>query len=170
MNERKSRAAPTHSRAALGSSADVRARAARIVAAVAHDGQSLDTQLAAETFQSAQERGLLRALCYDSIRWYLRLDAILTRLLSRPDQKLSPQLRALAIVGLCQLLYTDIPAHAAVAETVNATRAIGEPRAAGFLNAILRRIQREQQSLCAAVDAGPGDAHGASPLARATSG
>ncbi len=146
MNERKTRAA------APGSSADVRARAARIVAAVAYEGLSLDTLIAAESFQSAQERGLIRALCYDSIRWYLRLDAILTQLLSRPDQKLSPQLRALAIVGLCQLLYTDIPAHAAVAETVNATREIGEPRAAGFLNAILRRMQRERQSLCAAVD------------------
>jgi 16S rRNA (cytosine967-C5)-methyltransferase len=122
------------------------------VAAVAHDGQSLDALVAAESFQSAQERGLVRALCYDSIRWYLRLDAILTRLLSRPDQKLSPPLRGLAIVGLCQLLYTDIPAHAAVAETVNAARELGEPRAAGFLNAILRRMQREQQALCAAVD------------------
>ncbi len=134
------------------SSAAIRARVARIVAGVAHDGRSLDALIAAETFQSAQERGLLRSLCYDSIRWYVRLDALLEQLLSRPGQKLSPQLRALAIVGLCQLLYTDIPAHAAVAETVNATRDIGEPRASGFLNAILRRFQREQHELCARVD------------------
>ena len=135
------------------SSAAIRARAARIVSGVVVEGQSLDVLLAAENFASAQERGLLRSLCYDSIRWYIRLDALLSRLLSRPGQELAPDLRSLAIVGLCQLLYSDIPAHAAVAETVNATREIGEPRASGFLNAILRRFQREQSQLCTSVDA-----------------
>jgi 16S rRNA (cytosine967-C5)-methyltransferase len=81
------------------------------------------------------------------------LDALVERLLSRPGQQLTPQLRSLAVVGLCQLLYTSIPSHAAVAETVNATRLIGEPRASGFLNAILRRFQREGAQLCASVDA-----------------
>lgn len=135
------------------SSAAIRARAAHIVSGVAFEGQSLDALFAAERFESAQERGLLRSMCYDSIRWYVRLDAILARLLSRPGQKLAPQLHSLAIVGLCQLFYSDIPSHAAVAETVNATRAIGEPRASGFLNAILRRALREQVQLGQLVDA-----------------
>lgn len=139
---------------AVGSSpAAIRARAAHIVAGVACEGRSLDALLAADPAQSAAERGLLRSLCYDSVRWYLRLDALLQRLLSRPGQQLTPQLRSLAIVGLCQLLYTDIAVHAAVAETVNAADSIGEPRARGFLNAILRRLLRERESLCAAVDA-----------------
>jgi 16S rRNA (cytosine967-C5)-methyltransferase len=99
-----------------------------------------------------QERGLLRALTYDSIRWYLRLDALLERLLARPDQKLEPDVRALAIVGLCQLLYTEIPAHAAVAETVEAARYLGHARAAGLINAVLRRCQREHEQLGAQID------------------
>lgn len=153
VSDNRGRAAQAPRRGHNGtSSAAIRARVAKIVAEVAHDGHSLDALVAAETFQSPQERGLLRSLCYDSIRWYVRLDALLEQLLSRPGQKLSPQLRSLAIVGLCQLVYTDIPAHAAVAETVNATRDIGEPRASGFLNAILRRFQREQHELCARVD------------------
>lgn len=134
------------------SSSSVRARAAQIVALVATQGQSLDALLAEETSGTPQERGLLRALCYDSLRWYLRLDALLTRLLTRPRQVLAPDLRALAIVGLCQLLYTKIPAHAAVAETVNAARAIKHARGAPLLNAVLRRCQREGQRILAELD------------------
>jgi 16S rRNA (cytosine967-C5)-methyltransferase len=133
-------------------SARVRARAAKIVADVAEHGRSLDAALRDDPRATPQERGLLRSLCYDSIRWYIRLDAILDRLLTRPGQKLSPEVRALAIVGLCQLLYTDIPEHAAVDETVNAARIIGHARAAGMVNAILRRAQREQARIGAEVD------------------
>jgi 16S rRNA (cytosine967-C5)-methyltransferase len=133
-------------------SAAVRAAAARIVADVALRGRSLDAALTFDSQATRQERGLLRALAYDSIRWYIRLEALLERLLARPGQKLEPDVRALAIVGLCQLLYTEIPAHAAVAETVEATRQLGHPRAAGFINAILRRCQREHSELVAHVD------------------
>jgi 16S rRNA (cytosine967-C5)-methyltransferase len=132
-------------------SASIRARAARIVAQVVDSGRSLDALFAAERTDNAQERGLLRALCYDSIRWYVRLDALLQRLLTR-NQTLAPQVHALCIVGLCQLIYTDTPAHAAVDETVNATRALKQPRAAGLVNAVLRRWQREGRTLAAAVD------------------
>lgn len=136
----------------MSSSAAVRAQAAKVVADVAARGRSLDTALTFDVSWSKQERGLLRSLCYDSIRWYIRLDTLLGRLLSRPNQTLDPEIRALAIVGLCQLLYTDIPAHAAVAETVAATRLLNEPRASGFINAILRRCQREQAQLLPQID------------------
>ncbi|HEY0940713.1 MAG TPA: 16S rRNA (cytosine(967)-C(5))-methyltransferase RsmB [Steroidobacter sp.] len=136
----------------MSASAAVRARAARIVADVAERGRSLDAVLSSESAATKQERGLLRSLSYDSIRWYIRLDALLARLLSRPNQSLEPEIRALAIVGLCQLIYTDIPAHAAVAETVAATRLLKQPRASGFINAILRRCQREQAKLLPQID------------------
>jgi 16S rRNA (cytosine967-C5)-methyltransferase len=112
----------------------------------------MDAALQIDPAASAQERGLLRSLSFDSVRWYLRLDAMLSRLLSRPGQRLEPQVRALAIVGLCQLVYTHIPEHAAVAETVNAARLLGHPRAAGLINALLRRYLRERTALSAAVD------------------
>jgi 16S rRNA (cytosine967-C5)-methyltransferase len=133
----------------MSTSAEIRARAAESVAHVVA-GRSLDA--ITELGGTAQERGLFRALVYDSVRWYFRLDALLTKLLARPQQKLDPQVRALAIVGLCQLLYTDIPAHAAVAETVNAARVLNRERAAGLLNAILRRCQREGDALLASID------------------
>lgn len=136
----------------MSRSAAVRAEVAKIVADVATRGRSLDTALSIDPQATRQERGLIRALTYDSIRWYLRLDALLERLLARPGQKLDPEVRALAIVGLCQLLYTDIPEHAAVAETVEAARLLDRARAAGLINAVLRRCQREHAQLGAQID------------------
>lgn len=136
----------------MSASAVVRAKAAKIVADVAEHGRSLDAAFTSDSSATKQERGLLRSLTYDSIRWYIRLDALLGRLLSRPNQELDPEIRALAIVGLCQLIYTDIPEHAAVAETVAATKFLKHPRASGFINAIQRRCQREQTQLLAQID------------------
>ncbi len=48
--------------------------------------------LNAESTTNKQERGLLRSLSYDSIRWYVRLDALLTRLLARPNQEIEPEI------------------------------------------------------------------------------
>lgn len=137
------------------SAVQVRVQAARIVADVTTRGRSLDMALVRAEKLAARDRGLLRALCYESLRWHLRLDGLLCKLLSRPNQSMDAQIRALSIVGLCQLLYMNIPAHAAVAETVEAARQLGQPRAAGFLNALLRRAQREQTSLLAALDHDP---------------
>jgi 16S rRNA (cytosine967-C5)-methyltransferase len=133
----------------MSSSAEIRARAAQYVAQVV-GGRSLDALPDSEG--TPQERGLTRSLVYDSVRWYIRLDALLSKLLARPQQRIDPEIRALAIVGLCQLLHTDIPEHAAVAETVNAARVLGQPKAAGLLNAILRRCQREGADLLASID------------------
>lgn len=77
------------------------------------------------------------------MRWYLELDACLALMLDRPGVALDPEIRALALVGLFQLAHGATPAHAAVAETVEATRVLGKPRAAGLVNALLRRWQRE---------------------------
>jgi 16S rRNA (cytosine967-C5)-methyltransferase len=136
---------------AAQSSSLVRARAAQWVALVAKEGRSLDT-LFANQQGTPQERGLLRSLVYGTVRWQIRLEAFLEKLSARPPSELDPNVRALLLVGLFQLLHSDIAAHAAVAETVEATRALKQPRAAGFVNAILRRAQREAGSLVADID------------------
>ena len=58
-----------------------------------------------------------------------------------------PPLRALLAVGIFQLLFTDdIAEHAAINETVDATRFLTDgDQAIGLINAILRRIQREKK-------------------------
>jgi 16S rRNA (cytosine967-C5)-methyltransferase len=134
------------------SPAQVRAAAAELVAGVASDGHSLDELLAGDTDEGSA-RGLKRSLAYGTLRWHFRLVEILRGLTDRPPEQLPPRLRALLEVGLYQLMSGETAPHAAVAETVNAARELGFVRAAGFVNAVLRRFQREREALLAAVDA-----------------
>jgi 16S rRNA (cytosine967-C5)-methyltransferase len=129
----------------------LRAAAARLVAAIVHEGRSLDDLLADDPDTGAA-RGLKRSLAYGTLRWHFRLDAVLRRLAERPPEQMPPTLRAVLEVGLFQLLSGETAAHAAVAETVSATRELGHARAAGFVNAVLRRFQRERDVVLAAVD------------------
>lgn len=136
---------------AVASPAMIRANAARMIAQVIDAGRSLDALFAIQS-DNAQERGLTRTLVYGTLRWHIRLHATLTQLSARPLQELQPEIRALLLLGLFQLLHTDIAVHAVVAETVEATRWLKQPRAAGLVNAVLRRCQREQAALTAQVD------------------
>lgn len=131
--------------------AQLRADAAVRVSQTIDRGRSLDEVLAGDA-DAGSARGLKRSLCYGTVRWHFRLAAILTLLCERPTSSLAPELRALLELGLFQLLSGEVAAHAAVAETVSAARLLGHARAAGFVNAVLRRFQREQQALLAAVD------------------
>lgn len=131
--------------------AEVRAAAARIVAAVVAEGRSLDELLAAEHDEGAV-RGLKRSLCYGTLRWHYRLAAVLEALATRPPDGLPPRLRALLEIGLYQLASGETAEHAAVSETVSAARVLGFAKAAGFVNAVLRRFQREREDVLHAVD------------------
>ena len=128
----------------------LRALASRAVLAVARDGRTLEDALRAAELSDGQ-RPAVWSLAFGTIRWFFELEACLGRLVSRPMQDLDPQVRALALVGLYQLTHGDTPEHAAVAETVEAARALGRPRAAGFVNAVLRRFQRERAAILESV-------------------
>lgn len=81
-------------------------------------------------------------LVYGVIRGWRRLDWLRAQLVPR---KPPPELDALALVGLHQLLFMEsVREHAAVYETVEAARVIGGARAAGLINALLRRAQAER--------------------------
>ena len=104
-------------------------------------------------------RPATQSIAFGTVRWYFELDACLSRLLDRPDSRLDPEVRALILVGLYQLLHGATPEHAAVSETVEATRALGRPRAAGLVNALLRRFQREREAIVGSAHREPVAAH-----------
>jgi 16S rRNA (cytosine967-C5)-methyltransferase len=136
----------------------VRAAAARAVHAVRVDGRSLTTALAdVAATVPARDQALLQELCYGTLRVLPRLEALIAILLSRPLRRADRILNALMAVGLYQLVSTRIPAHAAVAATVDATGVLGRSRAAGLVNATLRRFQREREPLLARVGTDPAD-------------
>ena len=142
----------------MGEGASIRAAAARAVAAVATRGQRLESALAAVVPERAL-RPAVQSLAFGTVRWYFELDACLRLVLDRPDAVLEAEIRALALVGLFQFAHGETPAHAAVSETVEATRVLGRPRAAGFVNALLRRFQREGAAIIASAHEKPEARH-----------
>ena len=78
----------------------------------------------------------------------LTLDAVLQARSKQPLKRLHPLVLEHLRIGAFQLLYCDkIPVSAAVNEAVKQTKACGQSRAAGFVNAVLRGIDRERATL-----------------------
>ncbi len=130
-----------------------RGTAARAVAAVLGAGCTLDeafANLPGEPLPEA-DRAQARALAFGALRWHHRHRALIARLSDRPLPRNERLLEALLSVGLFQLHDARQPDYASVSATVEAARWLGRPRAAGFVNATLRRMQREGEALRAAV-------------------
>jgi 16S rRNA (cytosine967-C5)-methyltransferase len=86
-----------------------------------------------------RDAALATELAYGTLRGRGQLDAIIARAAGRAVDRIDPPARDALRLGAYQLLHTRIPAHAAVATTVDLVRAV-MPAAAGFANAVLRRI------------------------------
>ncbi|PSW11719.1 16S rRNA (cytosine(967)-C(5))-methyltransferase RsmB [Photobacterium sanctipauli] len=127
---------------------NVRAAAAKVVYQVVDQGQSLSNALpAAQQDIKERDHALLQEICYGVLRWLPRLESITNQLMDKPLKGKQRVFHHLILVGLYQLGYMRIPAHAAVAETVNATKNLKKPQLRGLINAILRNYQRQQQTL-----------------------
>lgn len=140
---------------------DTRALAATALADIALRGTSLREAMErhAGKLSDPRDRALLMALLSEGARWWLRFDPVLDRLLAQPLRRKEPQVHALLVLGLVQLEILELSDYAAVAATVEATRALKRPRLAGLVNAVLRRWQREQTGLLATLDATPQTRH-----------
>ena len=124
--------------------ARTRARAAEAVDAVVTQGRSLDAALPeAEASIKPSERGLLRALCYGTLRFHWRIRSQLGGLLDRPLKTPDSVIESLIAVGIYQLTDTRIPDHAAVSMTVEASRVLRRPKYASLINAVLRNFLRK---------------------------
>ena len=129
----------------MSSGAESRAVAARVLDAVLHRGRSLKAELSAHlpALEDPRDRALVEAICFAVLRQPSRFDAAVKAWVPRPLGKRDDELRALVYVGFAQLDPLKLPAHAAVAATVDAARALGRAHQAGMVNALLRRAQRE---------------------------
>ena len=87
-----------------------------------------------------RDAALATELGYGAVRASGVLDEVVAACLDRPLDSVDPPVLDLLRLGAYQVLRTRIPPHAAVATTVDLARASGNGRAAGFLNAVLRRV------------------------------
>jgi len=123
----------------------VRVMAARVLDAVLNRGRSLKGELAIALPQlvDVRDRALLEAICFTALRRRGAYNAALAQWMTRPLGPRDGDLRALLLAGLAQLDALELPPHAALSATVEATRTLGRPHQAGMVNALLRRAQRE---------------------------
>ncbi|QZP26854.1 16S rRNA (cytosine(967)-C(5))-methyltransferase RsmB [Pseudomonas mosselii] len=133
-----------------------RLAAARALAAVLSGKASLNSSLPAQLDKvEERDRGLTQDLAFGTARWQPRLDLLAAQLLQKPFKAADADVQALLLVGLYQLFYTRIPAHAAIGETVGCADKLKKPWAKGLLNAVLRRAQREGEELLASMERDP---------------
>ncbi|EPF13248.1 Ribosomal RNA small subunit methyltransferase B [Cedecea davisae] len=129
---------------------NLRSLAAQTIEQVVEQGQSLSNVL--PTMQqkvSDKDRALLQELCFGVLRTLPQLEWLVGKLMSRPMTGKQRTIHYLIMVGFYQLLYTRIPAHAALAETVEGAIAIKRQAFKGLINGVLRQFQRQQESLMA---------------------
>jgi len=125
-----------------------RVAAAQAIHAVRDLGRSLTDALdGLPALEDDRDRSLVHELSYGVLRALPLQEALAESLLHKPLKREDRDLDALILVGLYQLTDTRIPAHAAVAATVEAARAMGKGWAASLINALLRRFQRERERL-----------------------
>jgi 16S rRNA (cytosine967-C5)-methyltransferase len=115
----------------------------------------------AEAGLSGRDAALATELGYGTLRASGTLDEILRRCSSRGLEDVETAVLNLLRLGAYQLLRTRIPTHAAVATTVDLARSTGNSRAAGFVNAVLRKVSAADfDTWCERIT------RGASPLGR----
>lgn len=89
---------------------------------------------------SPADAALATELAYGTLRLLGRYDAVIARVSGRPVARIDPPVLDALRLGAHQLLALRTPAHAAVDQTVEQVRSTGGRGAAGFANAVLRRV------------------------------
>jgi 16S rRNA (cytosine967-C5)-methyltransferase len=133
-----------------------RLAAAKALAAVLSGKASLNSSLPTQLDKvEDRDRGFTQDLAFGTARWQPRLSALAAKLLQKPFKAADADVEALLLVGLYQLLYTRVPAHAAIGETVGCADKLKKPWAKALLNAVLRNAQRESETIFAELERDP---------------
>ncbi|MDH1339254.1 16S rRNA (cytosine(967)-C(5))-methyltransferase RsmB [Ectopseudomonas oleovorans] len=133
-----------------------RLAAARALTAVLSGKASLGSSLPPQLDKvEHHDRALAQDLAFGAARWQPRLQLLAEKLLEKPFKAADKDVEALLLIGLYQLLHSRIPEHAAIGETVGCAGALKKPWAKGLLNAVLRRAQREHETIFAELDRDP---------------
>ena len=128
-----------------------RGTALRTLSAVRQKGAWADAALRSQLDRaafSAQDAALCGRIVYGVLQNQLLLDFYLAAYCKQPLDHLQPPLEDILRIGAFQILFLDrVPDHAAVHESVELAKRFGREKAAGLINAVLRRLAREKNSL-----------------------
>ncbi|MCO6524002.1 MAG: 16S rRNA (cytosine(967)-C(5))-methyltransferase RsmB [Candidatus Schmidhempelia sp.] len=124
---------------------NLRAVAAKAIYEVLEQGRSLSSVLPLlQTSLNDRDKALTAEICFGILRTLPEQEFMIQQLMDKVMTGKNRIVHYLLMVGIYQLVYTRVPSHAAVAETVNAVGSISKRHFKGLINAILREFQRQQ--------------------------
>lgn len=139
---------------------EVRATAVKLLAAVIDRKISLDGMLdpvhGNPVYKALNDadRALTRAILVTALRYLPRIEAAIASLIETPLPEGARALHHVLVVAATQVLYLDVPSHAAVDLAVElANRDPRNRRFAKLVNAVLRRLVREKDEVLAKIAA-----------------
>ena len=96
---------------------------------------------------SANDRGLAMELVMGVLRWQSSLDQGLASVSSEKLDRLDPEVLLALRLGIYQLQFlARVPARAAIFESVELTKTAHKRSAASFVNAVLRKVARQEKT------------------------
>ena len=88
--------------------------------------------------------GLISEIVYGVTTWKLTLDEIIKKYSKIKVKKISPWIINILRMGIYQIIFLDkVPKSAAVNESVNLAKRYGHKSSSNFVNAILRKVEKE---------------------------
>lgn len=104
--------------------------------------QVLESEPSLQALDS-RDRAFVRMLVATVLRRKGQLDDLISKALQKGEEPRPDTLRHILYVGMTQLLFMDVPDHAAVDTAVTLAGQGGLDRQKGFVNAVLRRMTAE---------------------------
>lgn len=90
-----------------------------------------------------RDKAFVSALVYGVLERQVTLDYAIASHTKKPLREITPEILEIIRIGAYQILYMDkVPARAAVNEAVKLSKQVGTGRASGFVNGVLRAIER----------------------------
>ena len=118
-----------------------RLMASRIVGRVLRSGAYSNVLVQAETKDlESRDAGHVRFLVFGTLRHVTRVDRVINGYSKR--SRIDPEVMDILRIGTFELLETDSPPHAVVNGAVEAAATIGGAKLKGFVNGLLRSVER----------------------------
>ena len=108
--------------------------------------------LAEPKLMSTRDRAFVHNLAITTLRQLGTIDHLIQLCLQRPLPHRAHQVHDILRIGFCQILFMQVPDHGAVASSVELTRQLGHSAHIKLVNAVLRRLARDNVSLASGID------------------
>ncbi len=125
--------------------------AAKIISKILNNHGSLSTLFGGQDLAalSPADKAFTKELCFGVMRHFFLLENIANQLLKKPLREKDYDIFALLLIGAYQILEMRTADHAAVSETVQATKLLKKKWATGLVNASLRNLLRNTEKMVA---------------------